>query len=180
MKNEIDVVRDISAKFAQGRIAYMLTGSIAMNYYAQPRMTRDIDVVVALEAKQADAIVQLFGTEYYVAREAVSSSIEHESIFNLIHNETMVKVDCIIRKKDAYRLAEFQRRQQIQIHDFFTSIVSKEDLMISKLFWSKDSRSEMQFRDIKNLADTGYDAEYMKLWTRKLDLHSLWEELAHG
>ena len=26
----------------------MLTGSMAMNYYAEPRMTRDIDLVIAL------------------------------------------------------------------------------------------------------------------------------------
>jgi hypothetical protein len=36
MKNEIDIIRDFSAKFGQAGIAYMLTGSMAMNYYAQP------------------------------------------------------------------------------------------------------------------------------------------------
>ncbi len=89
MKSELDVLADISAKFAGARIPYMLTGSMAMNYYAQPRMTRDIDVVVAIHAGQIDTIIQIFGTDYYVAREAVSGSIEHESRFNLIHNESM-------------------------------------------------------------------------------------------
>jgi hypothetical protein len=42
---EIDIVRDVSRKLDKGGIGYMLTGSMAMNYYAQPRMTRDIDVV---------------------------------------------------------------------------------------------------------------------------------------
>ena len=46
MKNELDIVRDVSMRLEQGSLAYMLTGSMAMNYYAQPRMTRDIDVVV--------------------------------------------------------------------------------------------------------------------------------------
>ena len=46
--NEIDIVRDVSQRFEQGSIPYMLTGSMAMNYYAQPRMTRDIDVVIAI------------------------------------------------------------------------------------------------------------------------------------
>ena len=46
--NEIDIVRDVSRRFEQAGIPYMLTGSMAMNYYAQPRMTRDIDVVIAL------------------------------------------------------------------------------------------------------------------------------------
>jgi hypothetical protein len=32
----------------------MLTGSMAMNYYAQPRMTRDIDIVVELTPQDRD------------------------------------------------------------------------------------------------------------------------------
>jgi hypothetical protein len=35
----------------------MLTGSMAMNYYAQPRMTRDIDVVLALGPSDAGRVV---------------------------------------------------------------------------------------------------------------------------
>jgi hypothetical protein len=57
---EIDIVRDISRRFEQAGVAYMLTGSMAMNYYAQPRMTRDIDVVIALSASDAGRIVALF------------------------------------------------------------------------------------------------------------------------
>ena len=60
MATEIDIVRDVSNKFEQSGIGYMLTGSMAMNYYAQPRMTRDIDLVVALTAVDTDKIVGLF------------------------------------------------------------------------------------------------------------------------
>jgi len=42
--NELDIVRDVSLRLEQGGLAYRLTGSMAMNYYAQPRMTRDIDL----------------------------------------------------------------------------------------------------------------------------------------
>ena len=37
--NEIDIVRDVSHRYEQAGIPYMLTGSMAMNYYAQPWMT---------------------------------------------------------------------------------------------------------------------------------------------
>ena len=137
MQNELDIVRDVSARLERGGFAYMLTGSMAMNYYAQPRMTRDIDLVVALTPADADAIVCLFTPEYYVSREAVSSSIAHESLFNLIHQESVIKVDCIVRKSTPYRCAEFERRQRIAIEDFSTWIASKEYLIISKLWWRK-------------------------------------------
>jgi hypothetical protein len=178
VQNELDIVRDVSLRLDSVGIGYMLTGSMAMNYYAQPRMTRDIDVVVALRREDADCIVELFSPDYYVSREAVDSSIAHQSLFNLIHNESVIKVDCIVRKQNEYRLNEFNRRQRIKIQDFEMWIVSKEDLILSKLFWAKDSHSELQLRDVKNLVATGCDRAYIEHWTTELGLAGLWGEIA--
>ena len=163
MQNELDIVRDISQRLDGAEIDYMLTGSTAMNYYAEPRMTRDIDLVVALESNDAQRIVQLFNMDYYVSYEAVRSSITHRSLFNLIHSQSVIKVDCIVRKQTSFRLTEFERRERVRFGDFETWIVSKEDLILSKLLWAKDSHSEYQLRDVKNLVATGFDANY--IWT---------------
>ena len=178
MLNELDIVRDVSARLGGAGIAYMLTGSMAMNYYALPRMTRDIDVVVALEPGDGARVVRLFSPDYYVSPEAVDSSIARQSLFNLIHQESVIKVDFIIRKPTDYRLREFDRRQRIRIEDFETWIVSKEDLILSKLFWAKDSRSELQMRDVRNLVSTGCDRDYIQRWTQELGVADLWKEMA--
>jgi hypothetical protein len=174
--NEIDIVRDLSHRFEQADIAYMLTGSMAMNYYAQPRMTRDIDVVIAIEPKDVGRVAALFRPDYYVSEESIRESVVHESIFNLIHQQSVIKVDCIVRKSSGYRQGEFERRQKISILDFTTFIVSKEDLIISKLFWAKESHSEIQLGDVRNLLAAGYDAAYLQHWTRELGLDNLLEE----
>ena len=179
MQNELDIVRDVSARLDGADIGYMLTGSMAMNYYAQPRMTRDIDLVVALRPGDTDRIVRLFTPDYYVSREAVDSSITSRSMFNLIHQESVIKVDCIVKKLTEYRRVEFARRQQIEIADFKTWIVSKEDLIISKLDWAKDSRSELQLGDVRNLLKTGGDKNYLQDWTSKLGLNYLLQECLH-
>lgn len=178
MESEIDIVRDVSARLNRAGIDYMLTGSMAMNYYAQPRMTRDIDIVLALTQADATRVVQLFTPDYYVSPEAVKSSIAHESIFNLIHQQSVIKVDCIIRKNTLYRTTEFQRRIRVRVENFQTWIVSKEDLILSKLFWAKDSRSEIQMRDVKNLILSGCDRAYIEQWTGELGVHTLWQELS--
>lgn len=85
-------------------------------------------------------------------------------------------MDCIVRKKSPYHRVEFERRQRITIEDFSTWIASKEDLIISKLWWAKDSRSEQQLRDVKNLATTGCDVDYVERWTQELGTLSLWEQ----
>lgn len=174
--NEIDIVRDISHRFEQGQIHYMLTGSMAMNYYAQPRMTRDIDVVIAIASDDVDRVAALFRPDYHVSEESIRESLAHESSFNLIHQESVIKVDCIIRKSSEYRKTEFERRQRISVRDFTTFIVSKEDLIISKLSWAKDSHSEIQLGDVRNLLGTGYDAKYVARWTRELELVNLLKE----
>jgi hypothetical protein len=174
--NEIDIVRDISRRFEQAGIPYMLTGSMAMNYYAQPRMTRDIDVVIAIGAEDVDRVAALFRPDYYVSEENIRESLAHESIFNLIHQESVIKVDCIIRKSIEYRRVEFERRQMISIREFTTFIVSREDLIISKLFWAKDSHSELQLGDVRNLLTAGYDSAYLRRWTRELELDTLLAE----
>jgi hypothetical protein len=62
--NEIDIVRDISRRFEKADIPYMLTGSMAMNYYAQPRMTRDISVVITIGPEDVDRVAALFRPDY--------------------------------------------------------------------------------------------------------------------
>src|SRR5205085_11724283 len=113
--NEIDIVRNITGRFDQTGINYMLTGSMAMNYYAQPRMTRDIDIVIAITHEDVERVGTLFRPDYYVSEKNIRESRDKESIFNLIHQESVLKVDCIIRKKSEYRRIDYERRQKIQI-----------------------------------------------------------------
>ena len=129
--------------------------------------------MIAIGPEDVGRVTALFRPDYYVSEENIRESLAHESIFNLIHHESVIKVDCIIRKGTEYRRAEFERRQKISILDFTTFVVSKEDLIISKLVWAKDSHSEVQLSDVRNLLATGYDAAYLQHWTRELGLDNL-------
>ena len=75
-----------------------------------------------------------------------------------------------------FRRLEFERRREVTIQDVSVRIVSKEDLIISKLYWARDSHSEFQLRDVKNLLVSGYDDEYLEQSTRRLGLHDLLQE----
>src|SRR3989441_10233356 len=100
----------VTGRLEAAGIAYMVTGSFAANYYAVPRMTRDIDLVVELSAAAADRFCALFEGEFYLDRDAVASAIVERGAFNLIHEAHVVKVDCIVRKESDYRRTEFSRR----------------------------------------------------------------------
>jgi hypothetical protein len=177
MQNEIDILRDVSRKLNAAEISFMLTGSVALSYYAMPRMTRDIDIVVALERGDATKISQLFGAEYYVAEEAVTDAIRRRSMFNIIHFESVIKVDFILHKKTPFAISAFTRRTNLTLDDFQTSVISREDLILSKLSWAKDSGSEMQLRDVRNLLSAGCDFEYLRQWARDLSVTETLESL---
>ena len=83
-----------------------------------------------------------------------------------------------MRKRGAYRLLEFGRRRRVAFADFEVWIVSKEDLILSKLYWARDSRSETQLRDVRNLLASGYDGAYVERWARELGVGDLLRECA--
>ena len=83
-------------------------------------------------------------------------------------------------KSDAYRQEEFARRKQINLGDFQTWIVSREDLILSKLYWAKESRSEMQLRDVRNLLAAACDAVYLHSRAPALGVEELLKEVLAG
>ena len=93
-------------------------------------------------------------------------------MFNIIHNEWIVKADFIVRKGDEYRKLEFSRRRDERIAGEAVSIVSPEDLVLSKLVWSRDSGSELQMRDVRSLLAAGIDLDwpYLERWAAVLDV----------
>lgn len=59
MSEQIEFVKEIARRLDSAAIEYMFTGSIAMVFYATPRMTRDIDLVVQLQPTDAQKLVEL-------------------------------------------------------------------------------------------------------------------------
>jgi len=177
MQNEIDILRDVSEKLSSAGIAFMLTGSVAMSYYATPRMTRDIDIVVALEREHIEKVSTLFGSAYYVSEEGVADAIRRKSMFNIIHFESVIKVDLIVLRNTPFALSSFGRRRNLVLGSFQTTIISREDLILSKLAWAKDSGSEMQLRDVRNLLAAGSDMDYLRRWAEDLSVNETLESL---
>lgn len=177
MSEEIEILKKVCFKLEEAQIPYMLTGSFAANFYAIPRMTRDIDIVVEILNTDLERFFQVFKDEFYVEKEDVLEAIEHQEMFNIIHNNTVFKVDFIIRKDTTYRLTEFQRRYRVKLGENEIWIVSPEDLIISKLFWAQDSLSQMQINDVKNLIKSlkNLDKTYIDKWIETLKLQSIYE-----
>jgi hypothetical protein len=140
-------------------------------------MTRDIDLVAEISTGDTERVCELFESDFYVDRNAVQSAIVERTIFNLIHTQLVIKVDIIVRKDSPYRLGEFSRRRRVTVDDLSLFLVAAEDLIISKLDWARDTRSEVQRADVRNLLElTTLDREYLTQWVGRLGLESVYRE----
>ena len=96
-------------------IPYMLTGSIALSYYAQPRMTRDIDLVVELSGRDARSVAALFSPDYYVAEADVGRAMATQGMFNVLHLDKVVKLDLIVEPPGVIGSGDNACIRQVQI-----------------------------------------------------------------
>ena len=178
MSEELEVLKIVAERLGSAGIAYMVTGSVAMNHYAVPRMTRDIDLVVELTAADVDRVCHLFEDDFYVDRRAVHDAVEGPAAFNMIHTVLVVKVDVVVRKQTEYRRIEFGRRRRLTIDNQELFVVAPEDLILSKLEWARESRSAVQLADVRNLAESVTDLHrpYLAEWIERLGLSALYRE----
>jgi hypothetical protein len=179
MNEQLSVLKLVVTRLHSANIAYMISGSIAMNYYAQPRLTRDIDLVVALRQEDAERVTNLFAADFYIDADAVREAIARLGMFNIIHYDHVMKVDFIVRKDTPYRHEEFARRYAVDIDGVTMWLVTAEDLLLSKLLWAAESHSDLQFRDIRNLLQAGIplDWQYIERWAAELMLTELLREV---
>jgi hypothetical protein len=138
-------------------------------------MTRDVDVVVEVKPADVIKIVGLFSKDCYIDQDSVRDAVHDHGMFNIIHNDWLIKADFIVRKDQDYRRKEFARRKNINIDGVLISVVAAEDLILSKLVWAKQSRSGFQISDVRQMTSTVSDLDwkYMKKWAAVLRVDDL-------
>ena len=175
---ELLALQDLCARLDVAGIPYMLTGSLAMSYYARPRMTRDIDLVVVLDSAAVHRLTDALGEDYHADAQAIAEGVRLRRPCNVIHLPTVVKVDLIPRKQGDYRRVEFERRSTVDFAGVELWIASREDLILSELDWARESGSELQMRDVRQLLEGPLDSAYLALWAQRLGLDALLREAA--
>ena len=157
----------------------MLTGSLAAAFYAIPRATQDIDLVLEVTEGHLDDLVRaVLATGLYVDPDAAREALRQEGRFTAIDPETGWKVDFIIRRSRAFSLSEFGRRRREQVLGLELYLVSLEDLIIAKLEWAQKGESGLQLMDVQALlrsSPPNLDRPYMDRWIGELGLTVEWD-----
>jgi len=162
-------------------IAYYIGGSVASSAYGIARATMDVDLVANVEIRQVDRLVKALEKDYYIDAEMVRDAIHRSASFNLIHLETMIKIDVFIVKNQPYDSEALARRHPDTLDEensrrFYLS--SPEDIILSKLQWYHRSGrvSQQQWKDVLGVLKVQgdkLDLEYLKRWASRLNLSDL-------
>jgi hypothetical protein len=175
------VLRPVIQAFRSLGVPYQIGGSLASSAWGLPRSTQDADLVADLRPEHIAAFVAQLLDRYYVDELMIHDAIRRHSSFNLLHLDTMLKVDVFIHKPAAFEEAAFRRARLEWLDDPPTEQVlftSPEDIILHKLVWYKmgGNVSERQWLDVLGVLKvqgTSLDAEYMREWARHLDVDDL-------
>jgi hypothetical protein len=175
------VLRPVIQAFRSLGVPYQIGGSLASSAWGLPRSTQDADLVADLRPEHVASFVAQLLDQYYVDALMIHDAIRQHSSFNLLHLDTMLKVDVFIHKPATFEQAAFWRARPEWLDDPPTEQVlftSPEDIILHKLVWYKmgGKVSERQWLDVLGVLKvqgTGLDTEYLREWARHLDVDDL-------
>ncbi len=175
------VFRDVLERLEGAQIPYMVVGSLSSIVYGEPRMTKDMDIVVDVPAQDANKFQTLFPFEgfYCPPAEILNAEIAGRGQFNLIHHASGLKIDVMVRKKSPHAIEEFKRRNKVSFWQGFEAyIASPEDVILKKLEFYREGGSEKHVTDIRGiLTNTEVDRTYLDAWIGKLGLAEAWAKV---
>jgi hypothetical protein len=169
----LEVIVLVAQRLDSASIPYMISGSLAANLYAEPRLTNDADIVVRLAAAQSTTLLDLFQHDFYITPEAIADAFAGVGMLNIIHQESVFKCDLILLKGDEFSQSAFARRQNHVLQNYSLAFMSLEDLILQKILWSKRTSSERQLRDVEKLIRTNahaLDVAYCRRWATLLGI----------
>jgi hypothetical protein len=163
-------------------VSYHIGGSVASSVYGILRATIDADLVANLYLEQVRPLVKRLEAEYYIDEDMVRDAVKRCSSFNIIHLDTMLKVDVFIPKSRLFDQEELRRSQQEVLLEGTRpfNVASPEGTILNKLEWYRmgGEVSDRQWNDILGVLKvqgTNLDMNYLQKWAANLNVTDLLE-----
>ena len=165
-------------------IPYLIGGSLASALYGTARSTLDADLVADLKAEQVSSLVDLLKGSFYIDQDMILDAIRHQSSFNVIHLQTMFKVDVFISKNRPFDQNQLKRRKLHTVSnepERKAYVTSPEDIILAKLEWYRlgNETSDRQWQDILGVLKVQagrLDLDYLSKWAAELKVIDLLQQ----
>lgn len=164
-------------------VEYYIGGSIASSAYGVARSTLDVDMVANMNSDQGQDFAELLKKDFYVDIDTINKAIAQHSSFNLIHLDSMLKIDVFIHRDQPFSNRVFMRREEKRVSEDIPEKLcfpSPEDIILIKLDWYKSAGESLshQWNDVLGVLKVQgekLDQNYLKTWAMELSVSGLLE-----
>jgi hypothetical protein len=164
-------------------VLYAIGGSFASALHGVMRATMDADLVADMRQEHVAPFVQALGEAFYADAEMMREAIGQHKSFNLIHLDTMFKVDVFVARPRDFDRAQLARRQLhllAEDPERRAYVASAEDTVLAKLewYWLGGQASDRQWRDVLGVLKVQgqrLDLAYMRHMAAGLGVQDLLE-----
>jgi hypothetical protein len=177
--NLVAAFRAVVDGLERTEIPYAVVGSTAAASWGVARVTRDVDLVTTMSSLEAERFFETLGPDLYVPVEFARAAVAAGRSFNVLHTSTGGKVDIFVAlADDAFTASRMARVVRADVLGVPAWVATAEDVVLAKLRWRRNSRSEVQWRDcVEITAIQPLDHEYLWRWARPLGVESDLAEL---
>lgn len=183
MISEKDLLVDCLERLNRSGIAYMLTGSMASNYWGIPRSTHDLDFVLMMTPADVPKLLAEFQQDFFLQPESVRGAFKPPFQFNALDERSALKIDFWILRDNAFERNAFNRRLKVEIFGTQAWVTTAEDIILHKLYWNTITPSERQLGDAAGVfavqADS-LDLNYLREWASRLQVTGELQDLLDG
>lgn len=180
---EQELLIDCLRRLNQAEITYMVTGSMASNYWGIPRSTHDLDFVIQLPPSSIPKLTVAFAKDFDLDEQMIRTAYEPPYQFNALDHRSGLKVDFWMLKNVPFEREMFSRRKQVSIVGVPAWLASPEDVILHKLYWNNISPSERQLKDAAGVLAVQrevLDLGYLRQWAGELSVSETLDELLAG
>jgi hypothetical protein len=171
MMGSTDIVLHFVKVLDQLSIPYMLVGSYSSNYYGRPRETHDADFVLQVADLPTKALQESLGPEFQIDPQMSFETVTATMRWIVKHKASVFKVELFQLSDDAHDQLRFARRHVEQMEGHRVSLPTPEDVVITKLRWSKGGRRQKDILDVREVLAAQVaklDLPYVRHWA---DVH---------
>ncbi len=180
---ERDLLVDCLRRLNGARVSYMLTGSMASNYWGIPRTTHDLDFVVQLPPTAIPAVLAAFREDFYLDEAAIREAYRPPYQFNALDQRSALKVDFWLLRPEMFEQEMFRRRVPVTLFGEPAQIATAEDVILHKLYWNTITPSDRQLTDAAGVVVVQrgkLDDSYLRHWAGELKVTGTLDDLLTG